>query len=186
MINRKYHETIGGYLLDIADLGSYFEVAVLDKDWNELHMKRGETLEELLPWYWGYRQSLLETERRRKKDELEEKTGKILKPLTGKYAELREAIKKALAYGEEASEGMEDGGASNFDSPTLHLPRWRKEKVMQAAIEAGTTASKDSMGWWEISPNTAAQGERRTIKARAIAEYLRYKGYDASVNYVMD
>ena len=60
--------------------------------------------------------------------------------LTGQYRELSEDLKAALAYGLERA-GTDDGGTSNFDAPTLHLPGWDRKMVDQAAKQAGIICS---------------------------------------------
>ena len=75
--------------------------------------------------------------------------------LTGKYAQLRDAIRAALMQGEIAEEVVYrqhgDGGPCNFDSPTLYLPSWKRELVEQAAKEAGTHCWKLSGDWWRVA-----------------------------------
>ena len=50
--------------------------------------------------------------------------------LTGKYAQLRDAIREAVLKGEIAEEvewrERGDGGTCNFDSPVIYLPRWKR------------------------------------------------------------
>ena len=59
------------------------------------------------------------------------------KPLTGKYAKLRDDLIKARAIALEAAAQVEDGGTCNLDAPSLLLPRWQSAKVKQACEEAG-------------------------------------------------
>lgn len=114
--------------------------------------------------------------------------------LTGKYAQLRDAIQTALMQGEIAEEVVYrqhgDGGTCNFDSPTLYLPRWKRELVEQAAKEAGTHCWKLSGDWWKscyiICPRTHSQGYPRTANAEAMNDYFKAAGYTGSVYYQMD
>ena len=111
--------------------------------------------------------------------------------LKGKYAKLRDDLKIALAAGEAVENTFNfDGGTCNFDSPTLLLPRWKRELVEQAVREAGTRCFKSSSGWWNgafvISPRTHSQGYPRTKNAEEVYKILKAAGYDASVYYQMD
>lgn len=56
--------------------------------------------------------------------------------LKGRYRKLAEDLKAALAYGLERK-GDDDGGTSNLDAPSIHLPRWEQKKVEAAAEYAG-------------------------------------------------
>ena len=76
------------------------------------------------------------------------------------------------------------------DSPTLYLPRWKKELVEQAAKEAGTHCWKLSGDWWKgcyvICPRTHSQGYPRTKNAEAMNDHFNAVGYTGSVYYQMD
>jgi hypothetical protein len=111
--------------------------------------------------------------------------------LTGKYAKLRDDIREALLKGEVAEMvSGNDWGTCNFDSPTLYLPRWKKELVEQAAKEAGTHCWKLGYGYWKgfylISPNTHSQGNPRTANAEAMHDHFNSLGYTSGVYYMMD
>lgn len=114
--------------------------------------------------------------------------------LTGKYAQLRDAIREAVLKGEIAEEvewrERGDGGTCNFDSPVIYLPRWKKELVKQAAKEAGAHCWKLGYGFWKgfflISPKTHSQGYPRTKNAEAMYDHFKSLGYTASVYYQMD
>ena len=56
--------------------------------------------------------------------------------LKGRYKKLAEDLREALAYGLERK-GDDDGGTSNFDAPSLHLPGWERKKVEAAAKASG-------------------------------------------------
>lgn len=111
------------------------------------------------------------------------------KPLTGKYAKLRDDLKAAC----EAAAwtlNTEDGGTCNFDAPTIDLPRWNAEKIKQAAEEAGVGAFRWRWGGtilgWVFSPRFTGQGNRRTRHAEAMSAELSRRGYDAGMYYQMD
>ena len=117
-----------------------------------------------------------------------------MEQLKGKYAKLRDDIRKALILGEiaEAADYAKggDGGTCNFDSATLYLPRWKQALVEQAAKEAGAHCWKLGYGFWKgfflISPNTHSQGYPRTKNAEAMHDHFKSLGYTASVYYMMD
>ena len=112
-----------------------------------------------------------------------------VEPLSGKYAELAEALKKASADAVIAAYGEADGGTCNFDSPTLTLKGWPKAKVEQAAKAAGLRCfvwncygSKS----YVFSVPVAAQANARTTAAEAMCKSLRTAGYDAGMYYQVD
>lgn len=103
--------------------------------------------------------------------------------LTGKYAKLRDDLRKALAEGVAAEKAdPEDGGACNFDSAALYLPRWNAKKVEQAAKEAGTRCNDWTLfgqKHFVFSPITSAQANARSRNAEAVTKALKAMGYDA-------
>lgn len=108
--------------------------------------------------------------------------------LSGQYQKLAEDLQAALAYGLERA-GTDDGGTSNFDAPTLHLPGWDQKMVEQAAKQAGIFCSvweAVSESYYIFSVPGVGQGYTRTNAAEAMRDYLRDKGYDAGVYYQMD
>lgn len=188
MINNKYHEyrydsTGRRVLIDACDLrekgglrnNSRYEVVAMDAlTMQDIVCKRVDTLEEV-----------------------EEEFAKQLliycyddKPLTGKYAKLRDDLKIAMAAGRRAeTEEPDDGGTCNFDSPCIKLPRWQHALIQRAAKEAGSNA----MEWdlygdkrWVFSPDTRAQGNARTVNAEAMYKKLKELGYAAGMYYQMD
>lgn len=115
-------------------------------------------------------------------------TNESKKPLKGKYAKLAQDLREALEYGKTMA-GDDDGGTSNFDSPTIELTRWNKDLVEQAAREAGLSCS----GWvfsgvkrYIFSVPGVGQGYTRTNAAEAMSLFLRERGYDAGMYYQMD
>lgn len=112
------------------------------------------------------------------------------KPLTGKYAQLRDALITALEAGRAAeAANPEDGGTCNFDSAALQLPRWNAALVEQAAREAGTHCFVWTL-WgsksYVFGPSTRAQGNARSRNADAMVAALRQLGYDAYEYCQMD
>lgn len=103
--------------------------------------------------------------------------------LTGRYAKLRDDVIAALEVGREAERANpDDGGAYNFDSASIKLPRWKKALVEQALREAGTR------GWvwfsyggsrWVISPDTRGHCNARSRNSEAMTRALSEMGYDA-------
>ena len=108
--------------------------------------------------------------------------------LTGRYKKLSEDLKAAIAYGLEHM-GMDDGGTSNFDAPTIRLPGWDEKKVGAAARAAGSGCFVWDL-WgsksYVFSIRGAGQGYTRTNAAEAARDYLKSLGYDAGMYYQMD
>ena len=106
-----------------------------------------------------------------------------LPALAGKYAKVRDDLKKALAAGVAAEAAQtEDGGTCNFDSAALYLPRWNARKVEQAAKEAGTRCSDWNLFGQKpfvFFPFTHAQANARSRNAEAVTKSLQSMGYDA-------
>lgn len=108
--------------------------------------------------------------------------------LTGRYAKLAADLKAAYEYGKEHM-GTDDGGTCNFDSPTLYLPRWNKEKVKAAVKAAGLRCFEwkpYGRTFWTFSVPCAGQGYTRTNAAEAMSTYLGDLGYDAGMYYQAD
>lgn len=116
------------------------------------------------------------------------------KPLTGKWAKLRDDLIIALAAGRTAEkdcfarEGW-DGGTCNLDCAWIKFPpRTRTALVEQAAREAGTNCFR--WGYknqnFVFTPDTRAQGNPRAENAEAMAKALRELGYDAGEYCQMD
>lgn len=108
--------------------------------------------------------------------------------LTGRYQKLADDLKAALQYGLEHA-GEDDGGTCNFDSPTLYLPRWKRQLVETAAKAAGLGC----FVWKAFSKNAyvfsvpgVGQGYTRTNAAEAMSQFLGGLGYDAGMYYQMD
>lgn len=108
--------------------------------------------------------------------------------LTGRYKKLAEDLKAALSYGLEHM-GNDDGGTSNFDAPTLYLPRWNGKLVEAAAKVAGTGCfvwKAFNKSYFVFSVPGTGQGYTRTNAAEAMSAYLKERGYDAGMYYQMD
>lgn len=109
-------------------------------------------------------------------------------PLTGRYQKLAEDLKAALEYGLEHA-GEDDGGTCNFDSPTLYLPRWKKQMVQTAAKAVGLGCSiwkAFSKSVYVFSVPGVGQGYTRTYAAEAMSKFLGELGYDSGMYYQMD
>lgn len=103
--------------------------------------------------------------------------------LKGRYKKLAEDLKEALAYGLE-HKGTDDGGTSNFDAPSLHLPGWERKKVEAAAKAAGLGCFVWNL-WGSKSyvfpiREGVGQGMTRTKAAEAMQEFLKVRGYDGT------
>lgn len=106
--------------------------------------------------------------------------------LTGKYKQLADDLKAALAYG-LANMGDDDGGTSNFDAPTLFLTGWDKKLVESAAKVAGVGCFEwDFCKAYVFVVRGAGQGYTRTKAAEAMSRYLKERGYESGMYYQMD
>lgn len=109
------------------------------------------------------------------------------KPLTGKYAKLRDDLIKAHAIALDAAAQVEDGGTCNFDAPSLLLPRWQSAKVKQACEEAGG----DYFRWgyskrYVICLRLPGQANKRETAAKSMTKALTAMGYDALTYCAID
>lgn len=109
------------------------------------------------------------------------------KPLTGKYAKLRDDLIKAHAIALDAAAQVEDGGTCNLDAPSLLLPRWQSAKVKQACEEAGG----DYFRWgysnrYVICLRLPGQAYKRETAAEAMTKALTAMGYDALTYCAID
>lgn len=177
MINGEFH-TERKYngkpiIIDIADICGKYEVAVLGKGGKELEIDTVRTIQEARDIYGEYLKKYPESPA----------------PLTGKYKRLSDVIREAIKAGQAAEIGIDDNtGSSNIDSVIIYLPRWNREKIKQAAKEAGTHAvvSNYSNRGILLDPVTSGQGQRRTENVRAMKKSLEAAGYDVSIYYCMD
>lgn len=109
------------------------------------------------------------------------------KPLTGKYAKLRDDLIKAHAVALDAAAQVEDGGTCNLDAPSLLVPRWQSAKVKQACEEAGG----DYFRWgysnrYVICLRLPGQAYKRETAAEAMTKALTAMGYDALTYCAID
>lgn len=110
------------------------------------------------------------------------------KPLTGKYAKLRDDLRKVYEIGKAAAAQVDDGGTCNFDAPSISLPRWQSAKVKQACKEAGCGCFEwKSFGRrWVIRFRIAGQAYKRETAAEAMTKALADMGYDALTYCAID
>lgn len=110
-------------------------------------------------------------------------------PLSGKYADLADALKAAAASGTAAAMASDDGGTCNMDAVCLSLPGWQRKKIEQAAKAAGVGCFEWNL-WgckrFVFPIRVGAQGNARTAAAEAARDSLKAAGYDAGVYYQMD
>lgn len=164
--------------IDAAELSpGIFDVVVLRSDGLDMESKRATSREDAEKIYNDlYRRYVLPE--------------KPPAPLTGKYAQLRDDLKKALETGRAAEDAdPEDGGTCNRDSASLSLPRWNVAKVEQAAKEAGTRCfiwTVFNSRHFVFAPNTRSQANARSRNAEAMTAVLRSMGYDAMDYCQMD
>ena len=160
-------------IVDLANVAGKYEVgAFTEEDWGELAIEIYDNLNPAIDAYNQMVGTYILTDTR---------------PLKGRYATLRDDLKKALAAGREAeAENPEDGGTCNFDSVAILLPRWRESMVKQASKEAGTSCFKWDDGFYVFSPNTRAQANARSRNAEAMADVLENIGYKVFEYQVID
>ena len=110
------------------------------------------------------------------------------KPLTGKYAKLRDDLRKVYEIGKAAAAQVEDGGTCNLDAPSLLLPRWQSAKIEQACKEAGCGCFE----WkcfnrrWVICFHIPGQAYKRETAAETMTKALADMGYDALTYCAID
>ena len=81
----------------------------------------------------------------------------------------------------------EDGGTSNFDTPTLTLTSEWKEKDVNKAFElTGLTPYKVAKNVYHVLGAVEGQGFRRTAMAEAFRDALNSLGYNSHVYYQID
>jgi hypothetical protein len=109
--------------------------------------------------------------------------------LSGKYADLAEALKKAADEGAQAAKCYNDGGTCNMDAATLNLKGWNRKKVEQAAKAAGVGCFVWNL-WGDkryVFPlYTGAQANARTKAAEIMRNSLKDAGYEAGMYYQID
>lgn len=179
MINGKYHAERKHHgkqiIIDLSQLpGGVYEAMTMTAKGEEIACRQYRSFDKALA---AYRHMLRDYP----------DTGA---ELTGKYAKLRDDLREALKAARAAYDANhEDGGACNFDSAALALPRWNESKVKQAAEEAGTNCF--SWACWGsrrfvFNPMVSAQGNARTRAAEAMTRALVMLGYDAMDYCQMD
>lgn len=193
MIDKKYHEEYTynhkRIVVDIARLPSYahpdgvYEVMVMNKaNGKELACKRTPDFEEAVKVYEQMKKDF-------PADEQREYHAYVTVPLTGKYAKLRDDLKVALQAAAEAAEKVEDTGTCNLDAASLSLPRWNKEKVKQAAKEAGTGCFVWNLYGekrFVFPTRVGGQALKNEKAAEAMTAALGSMGYDAFCYQQMD
>lgn len=179
MLDGKYR-TEGYYkskkiIVDLADIGGKYEVIAMTKNGLDLACETYHKLAEAIDAYHKMVETYIQATE---------------KPLSGKYAKLRDDLKKALEVGKAAElADPEDGGACNFDSAAIYLPRWREALVKQAAKEAGTSCFDWSLYGYKhfvFRPDTKGQGNARSRNAEAMTKCLENLGYDVFEYCQMD
>ncbi len=167
MINGKYHFEDAKVIIDIAEFFSKFEVMKLRK-------RDGEELKSYTTSDFDVAENVY--------NQMVKEHTETVKPLSGKYAKLRDDLKAALVAAKEAAENVDDGGTCNCDAAALFLPRWNESLVEQAAKEAGTSVFS-----WRIfggrrfvfNPYVQGQARKREHAAEAMTASLAAAGYSA-------
>jgi len=100
-------------------------------------------------------------------------------------------LRYALIAAEVAIAGIPDNGTSNFDRPVLLKNEQfrRYDRAVESAIEAAGFIPFWDRGWnagWHLSGFPGGQGATRTLAAETIRDFLKLRGWEASVHYQMD
>ena len=110
-----------------------------------------------------------------------------VKPLAGKYAQLRDDLREVYKIGMEAAAQVEDTGTCNMDAPALRLARWNKAKVQQACREAGCGCFEwSSFNRFVVCFSIPGQAYKIETAAEAMTKALQKMGYDAHTYCQMD
>ena len=174
MVNGKYHFEDAKVIIDIAEIFGKFEVMKLRK-------RDGEELESYTVHDFDVAENVY--------NQMVKEHTETVKPLSGKYAKLRDDLKAALTAALEAADAVDDGGTCNLDAAALFLPRWNQKLVEQAAKEAGTRCFAWSLfGGKRFVFNTPNVGQARKNEeaAEAMTKVLKNLGYDAFCYQQMD
>lgn len=177
-VERKYKNK--KIIIDLAELpgGAYEAIAMYKLDGLDFDCFRSRDYDEAINAFNQMVEKYpADPEKKRVEKRLEEK------PMSGKYAKLRDDLKVALAAGQEVEKSNpEDGGTCNFDSTALCLPRWRYAEIKRAAEEAGTHCFKWNLYGtihYVFSPITKGQGNARSRNAETVTLTMKSLGYDA-------
>ena len=101
-----------------------------------------------------------------------------------KILALRVALLIAVSEAEKLKH-TEDGGTSNMDTPTIHLPGWSNQAILEAFKLTGLVPDCRRKKVY-ILRACDGQGFRRTAMAEAFCKSLRASGYTSSVDYRID
>ena len=103
-----------------------------------------------------------------------------------KTLELKSALLIAKIEAEKLKD-IDDGGTSNFDTPTLRLPsEWSNWMLDVAFQHTGLRYERINKETIHIIGAVEGQGFRRTAMAEAFSEALSKLGYVSKVYYQMD
>lgn len=177
MINGMFHREMKYHgkqiIIDACEDGNGYEIMVMYPGGKEIESTYTDDIDEAEKIYNGYR---FKYENQEEAD------------LKGRYADLRDALIKAVKAGKEADHG-EDGGTCNFDAPSISMPRAREKLVKQAAKEAGISCFKwNTYGdtRWVFSTPTNAQANRNCRVSKAMCDVLTDAGWDCIEYASMD
>lgn len=109
--------------------------------------------------------------------------------LSGKYAKLRDDVRKAAQIGREAAAQVDDSGTCNRDSAALLLPRWKEALVKQACKEADCgcfTWKPFGTKYFVVCACIPGQAYKQEVAAEAMTAAFREMGYDALTYCQMD
>lgn len=178
MINGNYHFEDKRVIIDIADISStdrpFYEVM-------KLRVSNGAELESYTTCDMNVAVLMY--------NKMVQEQTEQAKPLSGKYAKLRDDLVTALEAASSAAVSVEDTGTCNLDAASLLLPRWNENLVRQAAKEAGTSAfAWSAFGGkrFVFSTPSVGQARKNEVAAEAMTKALSDLGYNAFCYQQMD
>ena len=169
-------------ILDTAELspGKYETMLFRRSDGEEIDSSTATTEVEALEQYAAIRAAHLPDS---------ERPEPVPVQLSGKYAKLRDDVRKAAQIGLEAASRVDDGGTCNMDSAALNLPRWKEALVEQACKEAGCgcfTWKPFGAKYFVICARIPGQARKQEVAAEAMTAAFHEMGYDALTYCQMD
>lgn len=169
-------------ILDASEFSSgHFEIMLLRySDGKGIAEASARTEEEALKQYANIRSAHVPDSERHDADST---------PLSGKYAKLRDDIRRAVQIGLEAAAQVEDSGTCNMDAAALFLLRWKEALVEQACKEADCgcfTWRPFGAKYFVICARIPGQAYKQEVAAEAMTKAFLEMGYDAMTYCQMD
>lgn len=177
MINRIERFENNEIIISAVQIGNEFEVMAMNHNHDELEVIRTDSRTKA----YGTFDDMVKRYTEKKHNALK---------VTAKMQGLIDALEAAKAAALKARNLNEDGGACNFDSPSIALPRWKMAEVEACAKAAGLSCyswkSWSGKRWVFTVPGPCGQGNCRSRMAEAMTAALSSFGFDAVTYYQMD